>query len=48
VEREVTLSGEVTADLFLAVHNLFNGSQFFFTENTNPRRWGEAGIRLKF
>ena len=36
------------ADIFLAAHNLFNGSQYWDYEYPNPGRWVEAGIRLKF
>jgi vitamin B12 transporter len=38
----------MSADLFLAVHNLFDGSQYWDYEYPNPDRWAEVGARFKF
>jgi vitamin B12 transporter len=35
-------------EIFLSAHNLFNASQYSLGDNKNPRRWVEAGIRVKF
>ena len=35
-------------ELFLTVHNIFNGSQYTFGDIKNPHRWIEAGIRVTF
>ncbi|MFH0814218.1 MAG: TonB-dependent receptor [Pseudomonadota bacterium] len=37
-----------STELFLTAHNLFNGAQYTFGDSKNPRRWIEAGIRIKF
>ncbi|MDL1978191.1 MAG: TonB-dependent receptor [Deltaproteobacteria bacterium] len=34
--------------IFLAVHNIFNGSQYDFADIRSPERWVEAGIRVRF
>ena len=46
--REIYYTNNVNIDIFLTVHNLFDGSQYTFGERKNPARWGEAGIRLFF
>ena len=46
IRKRFHIDNESTIDLFAAVHNLFNGSQY--TENPNPRRWAEAGIKFRF
>lgn len=37
-----------SADLFATVHNLFNGSQYFWYGAPNTPRWAEAGIRVRY
>jgi vitamin B12 transporter len=39
---------ETKTELFLTAHNLFNGSQYTFGDSRNPRRWVEAGIKVRF
>ena len=48
--RKVYGVGERSAKLFLAAHNIFNGSQYTLGlgENKNPERWLEAGIEITF
>ncbi len=48
--RKVYDTGERSAKLFLAAHNIFNGSQYTLGlgENKNPERWLEAGIEIIF
>ncbi|WP_457577810.1 TonB-dependent receptor plug domain-containing protein, partial [Desulfomarina sp.] len=35
-------------DLFLTVHNLFNGDQYWSSFYPNPERWIEAGVKFRF
>ena len=48
--RKVYDAGERSVKLFLAAHNIFNGSQYNlgFGENKNPKRWLEAGVNITF
>ena len=39
---------KTSTELFLTAHNLFNGAQYLSVEAKNPRRWVEAGVRVKF
>ena len=48
LSKTVFFQEKTAAELFLTAHNLFNGSQYTFGESKNPRRWVEAGIRVKF
>ena len=48
LSKKIFLKEKTSTELFLTAHNLFNGAQYFFGESKNPRRWVEAGIRLKF
>jgi vitamin B12 transporter len=41
-------SRKVTAEAFLAVHNLFDADQYFDNLYKNPARWVEAGLRMNF
>ncbi|HPD61119.1 MAG TPA: TonB-dependent receptor [Thermodesulfobacteriota bacterium] len=46
--KKILPQEKTLTELFLTAHNLFNGSQYFRGESKNPRRWVEAGIRIKF
>jgi len=35
-------------EMFFIAHNIFNGSQYTWSDNKNPERWVEIGIRLGF
>jgi vitamin B12 transporter len=48
VRYRVRLSAGTTADVFLAVHNLFDGSYYSLLVFPNPRRWVEGGMAFKF
>jgi len=39
--------GSYTAEAFLTVHNLFDGSQYWLENYKNAGRWIEAGLRVK-
>ncbi len=41
-------AGGITAEAGLAVHNLFNTSNYTVADVRNARRWVEAGLRLAF
>jgi vitamin B12 transporter len=46
--KKVYTTDKKTVELFLTAHNIFNGSQYTVDVFKNPRRWIEAGARLKF
>jgi len=46
--RKIPAPAWGSSEIFLSAHNLFNGSQYTWSENPNPDRWLEVGIRLKF
>ncbi len=46
--KTLRTEGKSTWDIFVTAHNLFNGSQYWTEFYKNPRRWIEAGARLKF
>jgi len=46
--KKIFLQEKTSSELFFTAHNLFNGAQYFSVESENPRRWVEAGIRIKF
>ena len=35
-------------ELYLTVHNIFNGSYYVSADQKNAQRWAEAGVRFKF
>jgi vitamin B12 transporter len=40
---------ELSPEVFISGHNLFNGSQYMLkTYDNNPRRWFEGGVRFRF
>lgn len=41
-------SGQFSGELFMVVHNLFNGSQYLSELAKNPGRWFEGGVRFIF
>ena len=48
LNKKVYSRDRACAEIFLTVHNLLNGNQYTWVDNKNPRRWVEAGIRMKF
>jgi vitamin B12 transporter len=46
--KKIFLQQKRSTELFLTAHNLFNGAQYTMVDTENPRRWVEAGIRIKF
>lgn len=48
ISKEIHVDKRSDMKLFVAAHNLFNGSQYPYIEDINPRRWVEAGIKFRF
>ena len=48
LNRKLYAGENASTEIFLTAHNLFNGSQYLAEDLTNPDRWVEAGIRIKF
>lgn len=48
VNKTVYLKDHLRAEIFCAVHNLFNGDQYYIIDADNPDRWVEAGVRFSF
>lgn len=48
VTRTFLVSERLNADVFVSVHNVFNGDQDFDTDRGNESRWVESGIRVEF
>ena len=46
--KKIYTTDKRTLEIFLTAHNIFNGSQYLLEFSKNPRRWIEAGARLKF
>ena len=48
LSKKIFSREKTASEFFLTAHNLLNGSQYTLGESKNPRRWVEAGIRVKF
>jgi vitamin B12 transporter len=48
VSKTVFRDKTTTAQVFFSVHNLFNADQYLVSQWSNPSRWAEAGLRVKF
>lgn len=48
VRYRLRVSDSTTADVFLAVHNLFDGAYYTLLVFPNPHRWVEGGMAFKF
>jgi vitamin B12 transporter len=46
--KKICSAGKASSEIFFAVHNIFNSSQYNNINSKNPDRWLEAGIRLSF
>lgn len=47
-KKKMSTSKKTASEIFLTIHNIFNGAQYISEGSMNPRRWVEAGIRMKF
>jgi len=48
LQREIYAIEVTSAELFLTAHNITNASLYRLGDRKNPRRWLEAGLRLRF
>jgi vitamin B12 transporter len=48
LRKKIFTAEKNDTELFLTVHNIFNGAQYQSIEQENPDRWLEAGVRFKF
>ncbi len=48
MSKKLYASEKINNEAFLTVHNIFNGSHYLNVDKKNPRRWVEAGLRVKF
>lgn len=46
--KKISSTERFGTEIFLTAHNVFNGSYYSWDARKNPRRWGEAGVRLEF
>lgn len=46
--KELYKKSGTALEAFLSAHNLLNGDQYFYAGFPNPRRWFEAGVRMRF
>ncbi|MBN1931761.1 MAG: TonB-dependent receptor [Desulfobacterales bacterium] len=46
--KKIHQSKKSIIETFFSAHNIFNGSQYIYEENQNPRRWIEAGFKITF
>lgn len=46
--KDIYKKKDLTVDVFLSGHNIFNGQSFDNSYYPNPPRWFEAGLRCKF
>lgn len=48
MRKSFKLTNELRSELFLTVHNIFNGSNYWGSEYENPSQWAEGGVRFSF
>ncbi len=48
LSKRFMLTEKTAVELFCSVHNILNGDQFTQSDDENPRRWAEAGLRFSF
>jgi vitamin B12 transporter len=48
VSKTLQSGGQTSIRLFAAVHNLFDGRDYYTKAYENPHRWVEAGLRFNF
>lgn len=48
LNKKLFAAEKIAAEFFFTAHNLFNSSQYSFTDYKNPQRWVEGGIRINF
>ena len=48
LNKKILSTEKITNEIFLAAHNVFNGSYYTLGDRKNPGRWIETGMRLRF
>ncbi len=48
INKKIYSREKTATEIFLTVHNIFNGVQYDLRDDRCPERWVEAGIRVKF
>jgi len=48
LSKKICSNQKTATEIFFTAHNIFNGSQYTFSDIKNPERWLEAGIRFSF
>ncbi len=48
INKKLNFKRNLCPEIFLTAHNIFNGSQYVWEDIQNPRRWVEAGLRIRF
>lgn len=48
LHKKIYSTEKTNTELFLTVHNIFNGSHYTVGDAKNPRRWAEVGVRFRF
>ena len=48
INKKIFSGSLFDAELFCAGHNIFNGAQYVVSYSKNPKRWIEAGVKVKF
>lgn len=48
VRKSIYSTERASAEVFFTGHNIFDGSYYTFGDQKNPRRWLEAGLRVRF
>ncbi|MFH2045540.1 MAG: TonB-dependent receptor [Pseudomonadota bacterium] len=48
LNKKICSYKRTSTEIFLTAHNIFNGSQYTFSDIQNPERWVEAGLRFSF
>nr|MBL0716553.1 TonB-dependent receptor [Desulfobacterales bacterium] len=48
INKKLNFKRNLCPEIFLTAHNIFNGSQYVQGDFKNPRRWVEAGLRVRF
>ncbi len=46
--KKISSTEKTNTEIFITAHNIFNGSHYTFGDTKNPRRWVEAGVKIRF
>ena len=48
IQKKIVRDNKKQTALFFAAHNLFDGSQYLLSDDKNPSRWVEAGVKWEY